>query len=606
MISGHTTPALRGFFVGLIFAVFGLIPIIATSAEPEELLHLSQTPEWKALLHFEKGEPSFISDSFYLTKTHTPLSELTALIKLANTPIKNEKKHPRCRFPARYAWLSERLQQPQWKSIPLKCKKLHKWIDDHRLTGVSIMLVSGYMGNPASLFGHTFLKLRTEDQEDMDLWQTSFSYGAKVPPNEHILRYVYKGLTGGYQATYSDRYFYMQDLTYTRTEARDMWEYPIKLSTDQLHKLQLHIWEVTNQQKRYYFLTHNCAYEIGKLLEGALHKPHMRPSRFWYLPEELVNQTHSIHLTGAPKYHPASERTLIWHYTQLPPSLKKRARLFMKRELNLKEILSGLDTHKKKRLLDFLVAYQHFLTMQQLPNPTSETKNLRHKLILERLKLPPSNTQPHLPPVRTSPLEKDRPSTIWGGLYSYQSPRLVLGGSPYSHIPEGNNILEGDELTMLWAEASIGHGDIHLEKLDYIRIMHHALSPLPKSSPWSWRLLLRSERLPQGKYDHQGHFGAGKSKKYGHVLNYIFLTPSIHSAATHVRVRLETGSLFEINKQTRLSLTFNIESSEKNPVYSSELKTYQAFSNKLGWGLEIKWRSDYQNTQLFSRIHWRF
>ena len=45
-----------------------------------------------------------------------------------------------------------------------------------------------------------------------------------------MVKYIVKGLSGFYEAGFSDKYFYNQDLTYTDTEFRDMWEYKLNLT----------------------------------------------------------------------------------------------------------------------------------------------------------------------------------------------------------------------------------------------------------------------------------------------------------------------------------------------------------------------------------------
>ena len=572
----------------------------------DRLEKLADEPGWLALLHFENGSPAFISDEFYLSSSRTPLAELRALVKQVGTPVEDESLHPRCRFPARYAWLSQKLNRPEWARPPSACRKLHIWLDRHRLTGASIILVSGYMGNPASLFGHSFIKLSTADQ-DADLWQTSLSYGAQVPPNDNILRYVYRGLSGGYTANYTDRYFYNQDLAYIRTEARDMWEYPLRLPPKALYALQLHIWEVTNQHKRYYFLTHNCAYELGRLLEGALSRPKMQPAALWYFPEELVDQLRQSELVENSIYHPAAERRLIWQYRLLSPPLRTRVDRFMRRQAGLDETLAALDAGGQSRILNFLLIYQHFLTMQQMPNPSVETLDLRHQLLLARLKLPPSDAAPPEPPDRFSPLDGERASAIWMGVLQSDTLRGTIGASPYARTPEGYNILESDELTLLWFEASLNHDDIRLEQLDYIRILHHALSPLPKASPWSWRLLLRTERLPSGRYDHQAHFGAGRSLRFARSVVYGLLTPALHSVGSKLRLKAEAGVIASLGSSMRLHVSAGMDNGDEGVTASLvALMLHQALSSHIAWTLEGQWDSTKDDEELNIRMEWRF
>jgi hypothetical protein len=81
------------------------------------------------------------------------------------------------------------------------CPKYEDYLDAFSTHSASLIFASGYLGNPASMFGHVFLKFNGESEDG--LLDNTFSYGAKVPDNENKLVYITKGILGGYQGKFS-------------------------------------------------------------------------------------------------------------------------------------------------------------------------------------------------------------------------------------------------------------------------------------------------------------------------------------------------------------------------------------------------------------------
>lgn len=83
------------------------------------------------------------------------------------------------------------------------------------------MFASGYLGNPASFFGHLMLHLERPAQgqgqgETLSrLLDTSLNFGADVPSDEGLVAYMAKGLVGGYEAQYSRASFYRNTTLYS-------------------------------------------------------------------------------------------------------------------------------------------------------------------------------------------------------------------------------------------------------------------------------------------------------------------------------------------------------------------------------------------------------
>lgn len=582
----------------------------------EQLAHHHQ---WLRLLHYDTAsqQGTFLTEDFYLSRQgrNNPAAELKATLRASNTEVKDES-HPRCRFPARYAWLADHLRQPQWKTIPPACRRLQRWLKENPLRSISLLMVSGYMGNPASMFGHSILKLNTANNNH-DLFSTTINYGALVPPKEPTVLYIFKGLFGGYQAGYSDRYFYTQDVVYTNTEARDIWEYELNLDPGQARFLQLHIWEIIGKKKQYFFLTRNCAYELARIADAIMDPPLSQPAHAWYAPVELFDRLHDLDqpalsnqhsaLIKQVRYHPSAERKLIHEYENLEAGLRQKARQFLNHpEISqIDVILADLAPAEQQALLDFLFSYQHFVFIKESPEPSQDTLALKHALLIKRLSLPPSLLVDNRPAYRPAPSEGQKPSIIGAGLMAERggetTPSLNL--TAFAQEPTGRNPLDGGELTVLDLHLSLTTDKPIVQKADYLRIFHHALSPLPMTSPWSWRLQLRTLREADTKYDHQFYLGLGRSKKLDKALLYGLLTPSIHSRAPFLRLRPEGGFLFPLRDDLRLHLGMGVENTS-NDWQTTAIGTIQ-YSPSRTFSLLMEYRKEPESSwQLMLRTHW--
>ena len=610
-----------GFFLLAILLAPALLAqeTLVTVTPRASIDELAADPQWLRLLHHDisENEGTFLAQEFYLSPQgrDRPRAELRATLQAMEMPVTDDT-HPRCRFPARYLWLGKQLGQPAWQAIPAACRQLRKWLAENPLRSISLLLVSGYMGNPASLFGHSLLKLDT-DTEEHDLFSTTINYGALVPPKEPVIVYIFRGLLGGYQAGYSDRYFYTQDVVYSHTEARDIWEYELDLSPEQVRFLQLHLWEIIGRKKQYFFLTRNCAYELGRVIDVVLQRPLTRSARVWYTPSELFDRLHDIDQAAKTRqgksiirqlrYHPSAERLLIRDYENLDSALKSRARRFLKQpeSSQIDAVLAGLSAAEQQLLLDFLFSYQHFIFIKEQPQPSPETLSLKHALLLKRLTLPPSVATNAQPLYRPSPSEGQKPSIIGLGIVAKKNrgsvPLLKL--TAFSQEPTGQNALDGGELTVLDLRFGLPENGMLIEQIDYFRILHHALSSLPMASPWSWRLLLRSARNPGEGYDHQFYLGMGRSAKTGKALFYSLLTPSLHSLAPIFRLRPEAGLILPLGDNLRAHLNLGLENSTTGWQVIALGVLQHSLSRNLS--LQLEYQKEKQSSWLLSmRSHW--
>ena len=532
-------------------------------------LDLAHHPTWLKLLHFEGRLPDSVvlTDDFFLSPggRSDPQAELHATLEAYFLPWKQDAdEHPRCRFPARYYWLSRQLSLPGYTLKEPHCQRLSKWALLDRVKSVSLLLVSGYLGNPASTFGHALLKLNTDSSDDdYGLFDLTLNYGALIPENENALRYVARGLFGGYEAGFSDRYFYTQDIVYSHTEFRDIWDYRLALSDHQRTLLILHIWEIIGRKFVYYFLTRNCAFRLAGLVDLVVDDLVIERARLWYLPVQMFHRLNAIDaakkssghgtLVKTVRFIPSSKRILAHRMQRLtaqeitamnaiirdgPPSLASR--------------LKGFSDERKIIVLDSLLAYHKYRFMSRGSAGDPALQELKRKVLLARLQLP---TQPRLAPdvpVLPSPADGSRPVVAGVGVAGStvdKGPFLRLTWSPFKLERVGRNSMEGGELVLLDVAVGLAEGrrKIFLDQLDVIRLSSLNTLPVPLAgeNPLSWQLHVGVVRVDNGDkpaYNGAARVGVGYAKSWHPgIIGYAMADLAVHTMSPHARLRPHLG-----------------------------------------------------------------
>jgi len=282
---------------------------------------LADEREWHLLLHYQNslwGGVTSEADAseFFLSPQgkHNPQAELDATITqfFSVDPVGRSKQPAQCAFIARYHWLKERLHFDREQLAPLPCERFDRWRAEMNPQGISLIFPAAFLNNPASMFGHTFLRIDQKGQtEQTRILAYTIDYAADVP-SDAGMEFTFRGLLGGYKGFFSTPPYYLKVQNYRDIENRDMWEYPLNLTVDQIDRLLMHTWEMDNAYFDYFFFKENCSYHILSLLEYANPALHLR-DRFslWTIPADTVRAiVDSPGLAGTPVYRP-SRSTII-------------------------------------------------------------------------------------------------------------------------------------------------------------------------------------------------------------------------------------------------------------------------------------------------------
>lgn len=296
-------------------------------------LKLAQTEQWRRLGHYRRSWTGSVTSeadgaNFFLSphgKTQ-PQLELDATIEGffadlapydAHAAASRSIQHPICQFPARLLWLSEQLAIDPARLPTPDCSRYRDFLDTVHVGSVSLVFSSYYLNNPASAFGHTFLRLHKQEsgvsEERRQLLDFAIEFSAD-PDTTFAPIYAIKGLLGAFPGTFRKLPYYYKVRQYNDYESRDLWEYELQLTQKQLDMLVAHIWELGSTFFDYFYLTENCSYHLLGLLEVALPGRDLLDSVHWpVIPADAIRAvTRERGLVSSVQFRPSS-RTRFQH-----------------------------------------------------------------------------------------------------------------------------------------------------------------------------------------------------------------------------------------------------------------------------------------------------
>ena len=303
---------------------------------PSELINtahtqsLAATAQWRALLHYRNNilTSSLTGQAddakFYLAadgKTN-PQAELDATLRAFFAPAVVESdaiQHPQCRFVARYHWLKQSLSFDAQRLPEQRCQRFSAWRAALQPDMLTLVFPAAYINNPSSMFGHTLLRVDAVGQNEQSrLLAYAINYAAN-PEGEGGVAFILKSLVGSYPGLFSISPYYVKVKEYSHLENRDIWEYQLNFTADEIERLLMHAWELGQVRFDYYFFDENCAYHLLSLFEAA------RPSleftrRFhgWVIPADTVRAlAEQAGMVRKIVYRPADNTRLRFQLEQL-------------------------------------------------------------------------------------------------------------------------------------------------------------------------------------------------------------------------------------------------------------------------------------------------
>jgi len=511
---------------------------VAHAAASQELASLAAEPGWLNLGHYipDRHSPSgwrsaIHAGDFFLDSegAQDPVRELEAtLVAFTQPPTKDVNAHAQCRFPARWLWLKSRLSGHAAFTAKVICPKFDTWTRSGSVKSLSIVFATGYLGNPASYYGHVLLKFNFPEADGQtSLLDVSVNYGAIVETRDSPLKYMMKGLFGKYDGGFSHIQFYFQDHNYGEIELRDLWEYRLNLPQEAVDLVVAHAWEVLGKRYTYYFFRNNCAYRMGELLQVVNDLKIIPDEAPWIIPQAMIRKIGRTSYQGQPLlagilYLPSRQSRFYTKYAHLSqPESRLLAALVAGRRRIFDPEFEKLPISSKQALLDTLLDYYQFVAvpLEHAPLPIKEAyrQALSARYLLE------PGTPDYYSPQPVAPHLGRAPGwyQVGWGHNSMTGDSLVLRARPayYDALDSGPGQIPNAALSMADLELTIGHGRLHVSRFTLVAVesVNPGLSGLTGDRGAAWRLRLGAEQERLGCGDclvarAQGDLGLGRQQ----------------------------------------------------------------------------------------------
>jgi hypothetical protein len=268
-------------------------------------LQLWDRDEWRRLGHYQKsffgGWTSEATGLNFYVASHgrtEPQSELEATLAgffSTEKRVLEGKNQPsqsvRCQFPARYDFLNREMGLDSL--VPQQdCPEWKEFRDRVAAKSITLVFSSFYAGNPSSTYGHSLLRLNKSDASNPSEHHQLLDYGVNYAAEQttsNAVMYTLYGLSGMFHGSFTNIPYYYKVREYGDFESRDLWEYDLILTPNEVARVVEHLWELGSTYFDYYYLTQNCSFHMLTLIEAAAPRTHL-VSRvpWWVIPTDTV------------------------------------------------------------------------------------------------------------------------------------------------------------------------------------------------------------------------------------------------------------------------------------------------------------------------------
>ncbi|WP_394955317.1 DUF4105 domain-containing protein [uncultured Helicobacter sp.] len=375
------------YFIVLILCIVPSLALQKDEAIQKALeLEIYKQKQWLDLLHFDGKESEIDSPEFFYAKNgkKDPKAELIATIEafyqsvdsiivpedfiervsksnalldaaITSLPRRSsspEDYHGICRFRARFFYLDSLLH---FEGLPrLECQEFKAMFAYVNPKSATIIFPSAHINSPASMFGHTFLLLNSGFNSR--LLSFAINYQASADPNvENGFAFAFKGLLGMYDGRFSILPYYEKIKEYRDVENRDIWEFDLNLSYEEVLQMYRHIWELGDAWSWYYFFDENCSYNILWLLEVARPSLNLRKKFIYQVnPPETLFVMRDAGLITKETYRPSRRAKLLAYERDMSFSDVRKAKKIAKGKLSAQSVADdeNLALHQKQYILE--------------------------------------------------------------------------------------------------------------------------------------------------------------------------------------------------------------------------------------------------------------
>ncbi len=399
------------FFLRVILLVMSSATALAV-----DLSSVAESKEWKSLLfvteyHFLNLQSRADSEKFFLTPNGKKniLSELeAAVVAVENEKLPLNDSSFSCRFPARAEFIRKNIFN-QKRIDESGCLKLLAWRERISAESVTLVFSSYFLGNPSSTFGHTLLRINNSGKNKTirrELLSYGINYGANAWTKNPLFYSLY-GLFGVFQGNFSAIPYYYKVREYNDYESRDLWEYDLDLTPDEVFRVVDVIWEQGENYFDYFFLSENCGYYIGALVEAAAPRFQLTEKfRKWVIPSDTVVQ---FQKSGAIKsrkvrtsiYNQFAQRlgqlnseqeNILIDLHEMAENLKDQNKEL--NQLDWPQSFEKTDDQSKAQILDAELDYYDYIHSKELLEKPDFENTTKKQLLIRRSQLPVAQSLP--------------------------------------------------------------------------------------------------------------------------------------------------------------------------------------------------------------------
>ena len=478
-------------------------------------------PHWLNLGHYRpayfpfhfllSGYESYVDDNnFFLAddgKTN-PRAEMEATIRAFFDPAAKAKDDQPvlCRYQARYQWLEEQLNLDIDFSFDKECGKFNQWYKAINPGQVSLIFPSSYMNSSSSMFGHTLLRIDPPpDIERIDLISFAVNFGAVLDVNRFDPFFAYRGLAGGYPGHFAVMPYHKKVKEYSKMENRDIWEYQLNFTEEEVRRMILHLWEIGDSNFDYYFIDENCSFRLLSLMDVARFDLNSAEEFvFSTVPVDTIRVLEGKGLVESVKYRP-SKATIMQTYLKALNSEEKGMVMHLvdQPELLNNKPINALPDERKSVLLN--AAYQYLRYTQAKKERSQKAADNSLKLLSALNRLPDEHKLvPVEKPGRAEKGHKVNLAAVASGYIDDEAYAEFRFRNSYHDLLDNDyGYLRGTEISFLdasfWWQKEQG---LELERLDVIKIAAYtprtAFIKLP-----SWRVYTGIEQVRSMKEEHK-------------------------------------------------------------------------------------------------------
>lgn len=380
------------------------------SQSDKEIEALAKDPGWRSLLKYHRFTffKRSLNDNprFFLAEggKYRPEKELKANLKA----LKTDREY-RCRFPARTKFMVKEFELNRKYLEDNHCIKLKTFRRNLKTRSVALIFSSYYIKKPASMFGHTLLRLSrsTNVEERSELTDYGVNFSAEVDTGNSLL-YMLKGLWGGFKGKFQTMPYFYKIREYNDAESRDLWVYNLALNRRQVRFLVDHLWEMNEAYFDYFYLDENCSYHLLGLLDAVNPEWKLleRTALLSTVPAETVKTIMDTpDLVESIEYRPSAYARFKHQYYKLNQEERKALEEYLNSEYDEKHIRL-FDEKQKAEMLDAAIEYFDYKYSEAILKEDLKTTAKKQRILDDRALTPviskkqvyekPEDRAPHL------------------------------------------------------------------------------------------------------------------------------------------------------------------------------------------------------------------